>query len=181
MPHSRFLNVFLVTSFSLLVITSLPSVAKTKIEVGSIEVNTTNLYAQTMPDTNGQRHKIESHRGKTLLVNFWATWCTSCIKEMPELSELQNELSPRSIQIIGIGLDNQDKIIEFAKKYDVTYPIYIADVNGQTLLSELGNQAGVLPFTVLINHKGVIKKTYLGRLNMNEIRKDILALDKKRF
>lgn len=181
MYRSRFLKSIAVTLFSIVVMTSGLCVAKSKYAVIPNEISTTNFFSRNMLNTNRQTFKLESFKGKTLLVNFWATWCSACIKEMPELSALQNELSAQTIQIIGIAIDNQDKIIEFAKKYDIHYPIYMTDISEQGLLSELGNQSGVLPYTLLIDRKGVIKKTYLGRLNMDDIRKDLLVLDKKRF
>lgn len=172
---------FAVTLFSVVFMTSGSCIAKSKHQAISNEISTINFFSRNMLNTNRQTFKLDSFKGKTLLVNFWATWCSACIKEMPELSALQDELSVQKIQIIGIGIDNQDRIIEFAKKYDIHYPIYMTDISGQELLSESGNQSDVLPYTLLIDRKGIIQKTYLGRLNMNDIRKDLLVLDKKRF
>lgn len=134
-------------------------------------VNT--LLAQSMNDAGGQPHQLSQWKGKALVVNFWATWCAPCVDEMPELSALQADLSPQGIQILGIGIDSAANIAKFADKYQISYPLYVAGVSGTELSRQLGNQAGGLPFTVLIHKDGSVKKTYLGRLKMNELRQDL--------
>ena len=95
---------------------------------------------------------------------------------MPELTELQTELAGKNIQILGIGIDSPSNIREFAAKYKITYPLYIAGLTGSELSRQFGNQAGGLPFTVIIGPKGDVRKTYLGRLKMDQLRADIAAL-----
>lgn len=135
-----------------------------------------SLFAQEMADADGKMHKLSQWQGKTLIVNFWATWCAPCVEEMPELSALQTELAPKGIQILGVGIDSPSNIREFATKYKITYPLYIAGMTGTELSRQFGNQTGGLPFTVIIGPKGDIKKTYLGRLKMDQLRSDIQAL-----
>jgi thiol-disulfide isomerase/thioredoxin len=134
------------------------------------------LLAQTMPDAKGKPQDFASLKGKTLIVNFWATWCPPCVEEMPELSALQAELTPRNTQIIGIGIDNPANIADFAARYKIAYPLYIAGMNGTELSRQFGNQAGGLPFTVLVDAKGAVRKTYLGRLKIDELRRDLAGL-----
>jgi thiol-disulfide isomerase/thioredoxin len=134
------------------------------------------LFAQSLPDTKGATQALAQWKGKPLVVNFWATWCSPCIEEIPELSVLQREIAPQNIQIIGIGIDTTSNITDFSLKHPVAYPLYNAGMNGTTLLSQFGNQAGGLPFTLLIDKKGQIKKTYRGRLQMEELRKDLTSL-----
>ncbi len=134
------------------------------------------LFQQTMPDEKGAPQSLASLKGQAVLINFWATWCTPCVEEMPELSELQAEMTPQKIQIIGIGIDSPSNIAEFSSKYKINYPLYVAGMNGTELSREFGNKAGGLPFTVLIGRDGAIKKTYLGRLKMAELRADLAAL-----
>jgi peroxiredoxin len=134
------------------------------------------LLAQTMPDAKGQPQDFASLKGKTLVVNFWATWCPPCVDEMPELSAMQAELTPRNAQIIGIGIDNAANIADFAARYKISYPLYTAGMHGTELSRQFGNRAGGLPFTVLVDAKGVVRKTYLGRLKISELRRDLAAL-----
>jgi thiol-disulfide isomerase/thioredoxin len=135
-----------------------------------------SLFAQSMADSAGGMQKLAQWQGKPVVVNFWATWCGPCVQEMPELSALQTELAPRHIQIVGIGIDSPTNIREFATKYKIAYPLYVAGMSGTDLSKQFGNQAGGLPYTVLIGANGQIVKTYLGKLKMEELRKDLAAL-----
>jgi thiol-disulfide isomerase/thioredoxin len=126
-----------------------------------------------MNDSLGNPQDLRQWKGKVLVVNFWATWCSPCVKEMPELSSLQKEVETKNIRIIGIGIDSASNIAEFAAKHNITYPLYVADNQGIELARDFGNQTGGLPFTVLISPNTQIKKTYLGRLNINELKRDL--------
>ena len=131
------------------------------------------LLAQTLPDAHGQPQTLSVWRGKPLIVNFWATWCAPCVQEMPELSALQTEIAPRGIQLLGIGIDSAENIAAFAAKYRINYPLFVAGVSATELARAFGNQAGGLPYTVLIGRDGQVKKTYLGRLKIDELRADL--------
>ena len=134
------------------------------------------LLSKSMPDVKGEVQPLAQWQGKPLIVNFWATWCAPCVEEMPELSELQAEIASRNIHILGIGIDSPSNIAQFAAKYKISYPLYTGGIDGSELARQLGNQAGGLPYTVLIDREGKVKKTYLGRLKMEELRRDLAAL-----
>lgn len=95
---------------------------------------------------------------------------------MPELSALQGEIQSKQIQILGIGIDSPSNIAEFANKYKISYPLYNGGLEASELSRQLGNQAGGLPFTIVIGRDGQVKKTFLGRLHMDELRKEIARL-----
>jgi len=139
------------------------------------DVVVTHLLAQSMANAQGQSESLAQWKGKHLVVNFWATWCAPCVQEMPELSALQTEVANKNIQILGIGIDSPANIAEFSSKYKISYPLYSAGMSGTKLTKQFGNQAGGLPFTVLVGSDGQIKKTYLGRLKLEELRKDLLS------
>lgn len=134
------------------------------------------LFQQHLVDPDGQEHTLAQWRGKALVVNFWATWCAPCVEEMPELAQLDSELAPKNIHILGIGIDNASNIKQFAAKYHINYPLYVGGVSSTEVSRKLGNPTGGLPFTVLIDARGKVRKTYLGRLNMAQLRVDIAAL-----
>jgi thiol-disulfide isomerase/thioredoxin len=134
-----------------------------------------SFYSQSLPDKSGQLTSFSKWKGKSLIVNFWATWCPPCVQEIPELSALQTETAAKHIQIIGIGIDSSTNINNFASKYTINYPVYVAGINGMELARQFGNQAGGLPFTVLIGADGNIKKIYLGRLKFEELRRDLAS------
>jgi len=134
------------------------------------------FYALSLPDSRGANAAMAQWKGRPLVLNFWATWCAPCVEEMPELTALQAEIQPRNIQILGIGIDNAASIGAFADKYRIGYPLYVAGIDGSELSRQLGNQAGGLPFTVLLDASGKVSKTYLGRLKMDELRRDLATL-----
>lgn len=134
------------------------------------------FYNRTLPDANGVPAAMSQWKGRPLVLNFWATWCAPCVEEMPELTALQKELQPKNIQILGIGIDNPANVSAFAAKYQIGYPLYVAGIDGSELSRRLGNQAGGLPFTVVVDASGKVIKTYLGRLKMDQLRRDLQAL-----
>lgn len=134
------------------------------------------LFAQPFTDTNGGTQGLAQWKGKPLVVNFWATWCGPCVEEMPALSALQTEIAAKNIQIVGIGIDSPSNIKEFSTKYKITYPVYVGGMSGTELSRQLGNKAGGLPYTVLLGADGHVIKTYLGKLKMDELRRDLAGL-----
>ncbi|PRC91343.1 TlpA family protein disulfide reductase [Solimicrobium silvestre] len=138
------------------------------------------LYASSLPTVpaapNGAAKSLAEYRNKVVVVNFWATWCGPCVQEMPELSAMQTELAAKKISFIGIGIDSPDSMAEFAKKYKITYPLFVAGMSGTQLATDLGNRSGGLPFTVILDKSGAVVKTYRGRLDMTQLRQDILAV-----
>ena len=111
-----------------------------------------------------------------VLVDFWAPWCAPCVQEMPELSELAAGEEGKKLQVIGIGIDSPSNIAAFSDKYKITYPVLVAGMSGTDLSRQFGNTGGGLPYTVLIGADGQVKKTYLGRLKFDELRKDLATL-----
>lgn len=135
-----------------------------------------SLFAQTLPDAHGKSQALSQWKGKTLVVNFWATWCAPCVQEMPELSALQMEIASKNVQILGIGIDSAENIREFSSKYKISYPLYTAGMNGSDLARQFDNKVGGLPFTVIIGADKHVKKTYLGRLKLEQLRADLASL-----
>jgi thiol-disulfide isomerase/thioredoxin len=134
------------------------------------------LYQQQLNDLAGKQQALAQWKGKALIVNFWAPWCGPCVREMPELSALQKEVAAKNIQVIGLGIDTPTNIAEFAKKTQITYPVYVAGMGGSDLSRQFGNKDGSLPYTVLIGADGQIKKTYLGALKFDQLRADLATL-----
>lgn len=134
------------------------------------------LLQTSLNDTDNQPRRLAEWKDKTLLINFWATWCPPCVEEMPELTELQTELAGKNIQIVGIGIDSPANIRQFAEKLHISYPLLIGGIEGTELSRQLGNQGGGLPFTVLIGPDGQVRQTYLGRLDMKKVRADLASL-----
>ena len=132
----------------------------------------TQLFSLSLPDQHGKAQQLAHWRGKTLVINFWATWCPPCVEEMPALSDLQAKAG-ENIQFLGIGVDSAANINQFSSKFNIVYPLFAAGMEGTELSRQFGNQSGGLPFTVLIGQDGQVKKTYLGRVKLDELRKDL--------
>lgn len=120
------------------------------------------LLALNLPDSNGKPQSIEQWQGKILVVNFWATWCPPCREEMPGFSRLQNKFSGNGVQFVGIGIDSEDKIREFSKLTPVSYPLLVGSPGLMGILTQLGNAAGGLPYTVILGREGDLRQTRLG-------------------
>lgn len=131
------------------------------------------LLSQTLPDQTGAPQSLSQWKNKPVIINFWATWCAPCVAEMPELVDLQKEIG--ETRIIGIGIDSQANIAQFAEKLHIDYPLYVADAGMINLLRQLGNETGGLPFTLLVGTDGTIKKVYVGQLKFDALRQDLAS------
>jgi len=102
-------------------------------------------------DLEGRPRTLTEWPGRFLLVNFWATWCAPCLEEIPMLVDLRRSHASTSFEIVGIAIDQAAKVGEMTRKLSIEYPILLADVRGLQLLRELGNSAGGLPYSVLVD------------------------------
>lgn len=118
------------------------------------------FFAATLPNVNGSDEPMAQWRDRPLVLNFWATWCPPCVKEMPDLNRLAQ--AHPGAQFLGIAIDTAANVTEFLKKVPVSYPIFVAGHGGIGLVRALGNPAGGLPFTVLVRAQGDIGPVILG-------------------
>ncbi len=136
--------------------------------------NPSALYSASLPDLSGNPVALSQLKGRPLVANFWATWCAPCVEEMPHLDALSKSLP--NIQFVGIGIDTAANISKFVAKVPVSYPLYVAGHSGIALVRELGNAAGGLPFTVLLDAEGHIFDTILGQVSPEDLQRRIARL-----
>lgn len=128
-------------------------------------LSTQEFFAANLPDENGVVQALRQYKGKIIVLNFWATWCPPCREEMPELSQLHQEYQSKNVVVLGVAIDEQGLVKEFTQSTPVSYPLFAAENEGMALGSNLGNDKGVLPYTVIINTDGSVVKTYFGRIS----------------
>ena len=130
----------------------------------------------SFPDINGQIQNVQQWRGKVLLINFWATWCPPCLKEMPEFIQWQREYQSSNLQFVGIALDDKEAVADYLKSIPINYPILIAGDAGSLLARQLGNIINAVPFTVVVNSQGQIIYRQPGELNKDQFLKVVKPL-----
>lgn len=128
------------------------------------------LFAGTFSDLQDRPVTLTDRKGKPLIVNFWARWCAPCRVEIPELVELQSRHKGRDLGIIGINIESAaPAVADFAKAYDINYPVVLTGEKGIALMQALGNSKAGLPFTIVLNARGEIVKTKLGAMTRTDL------------
>jgi thiol-disulfide isomerase/thioredoxin len=128
------------------------------------------LFNASFEALDGKQTPISNWRGKTLIVNFWATWCGPCREEMPDFVKAQTEFVAKGLQFVGIAVDRRPAVEKFAKELGVNYPILLGDVAWLDALKTMGNPQGVLPFSVVFSPTGAVMLRRVGKLKYDEIR-----------
>jgi peroxiredoxin len=128
------------------------------------------FFAQTFPDADGTPQPLAQWRGRVLVVNFWATWCPPCVEEMPDLQAVRDEYRGRGVEVVGIGIDNAEKIRAFRDRMNLRLPLLVAGAGGSQMGQALGNLSGALPYTVLIDRDGRVAQRKLGQIKPAELR-----------
>lgn len=118
----------------------------------------------------GDELSMATLRGRPLVLNFWATWCAPCIKEMPALDLFHRDFAARGWQVLGLAVDEPGPVKRFLAKTPVAFPIAIAGLEGTELTLRLGNQRGALPYSVVFDAHGRIKHRKLGEIDFGELR-----------
>ena len=128
-----------------------------------------------LPDLHGDRRSIRSWPGKPLLVNFWATWCAPCRREIPMLKEFQT--GNASLQVVGIAIDRLEPVHAFADEMQFNYPVLIGEAEAMAAASAFGVQFLALPFTVFTGADGAVLGVHTGEVHAEHLERFVAVLD----
>ncbi len=141
-------------------------------EVANAEAPAERRVAQTIPDVSladrgGVQRKLSEWKGQPVLINFWATWCGPCRKEIPLLKSLRQARKADRLEVIGIAVDERDAVLKYAQEIGIDYPILIGEKEGMEAANAFGVPL-VFPFSVFGDSQGRIVTVRIGELHADE-------------
>ena len=135
----------------------------------------------SLQDRAGKTTPIAAFAGKSLIINFWATWCAPCRSEIPLLETLNDEWAGRGVSVVGIAVDHRDQVLEFADRLKIGYPLLIGEQDALDAAAALGVETPVFPFTVFTDRRGEVVALFVGQLHRPQaelILSEVQNLDK---
>ena len=120
------------------------------------------VWAASFKDLTGTAQSLSAYKGKVALVYFWATWCESCQKEGPHFQALYEKFKDKNFVVVGIAVDNADKVRKFVKAHGMAFPMVYGGSDAIKLSKDIGNSLGAVPFMVLIDRDGTIVEKITG-------------------
>jgi thiol-disulfide isomerase/thioredoxin len=128
------------------------------------------LWAEQWLNPQGQPVQMQAFRGSPLLVNFWATWCPPCVKELPMLNAFYREQRARGWQVLGLAVDQVAPVKQFLQRMPLDFPVAMAGLAGVDLSKQLGNTGGGLPFTIVLDRRGAVAHRKVGQVSEDDLR-----------
>lgn len=144
-------------------------VAAWRLRPGPVDPAVEALWSLRFARPDGGELAMVSLRGRPLVINFWATWCPPCVKELPQIDRFHRDFSGQGWQVLGIAVDGPTPVREFLQKRPVGFAIALAGLEGTDLSKQLGNTAGALPFTVVLGADGRPRERKLGETSYDEL------------
>ena len=144
-----------------------------------LEVVTRPSFA--LPDVSGVERNFSEWDGKNRIVNFWATWCAPCRREIPLLKAFQDEQGDNGFQVIGIAVDFPDAVANYAEAAQFNYPVLVGEQDAMAIAESSGVEFVGLPFTMFVTSDGELLSAYIGELHqshLDEIVKIMTRLDR---
>jgi peroxiredoxin len=126
------------------------------------------LPAFTLNDLDGRPASASRWDGRSLVINFWATWCAPCRHEIPMLRDLAGAWADRGVTVVGIAVDHADAVSKFVKELRIPYPVLVGEEDALDLARGLGVETPVFPFTVFTDRRGEVVALYVGELHEPE-------------
>lgn len=120
-------------------------------------------------DLDGRERRLSGYQGKRLLLNFWASWCGPCLTEMPALNDVQHKFADQGAIVLGIAMDEPDRVRAFLAQHPVAYPILVGQLSSPSTTLRFGDRDEVLPYSVLLDENGRILATHRGPLSASQL------------
>lgn len=124
----------------------------------------------TLSDLDGHRHPLSEWDGKTLLVNFWATWCAPCRHEIPLLGAIRREYAGKNVEVVGIAVDVANDVREFVRHTPIEYPLLTGEQDALDAAQAFGVNQMAFPFTAFVDAHGQVLTVHLGELHEPQAR-----------
>ncbi len=131
-------------------------------EGAAVAATPASVLDASFKDLAGQPQRLDAWQGKLLVLNFWATWCPPCVKEMPACMRLQQKYGTQGLQFVGIALDTREEVAKFVADHRIDFPILAGEEDVAVYMQRLGNGNGALPFTVVFDPSGAVRHTHQG-------------------
>jgi thiol-disulfide isomerase/thioredoxin len=120
-----------------------------------------------LQDVAGKLHALHEYRGAPTIINFWATWCAPCRREIPLLNTLRHDYGGQRLQVVGIAVDFKEAVAEFVKKTQLDYPLLVGEQDGVDAAARFGMEL-VLPFSIFVDSAEHIVAVKVGELHREE-------------
>jgi thiol-disulfide isomerase/thioredoxin len=136
---------------------------------GPVDTGPADVWGSRFGTPDGGELVLADFRGRPLLLNFWATWCPPCVKEMPLLDQFHRKHQAAGWQVVGLAVDSPTPVRQFLARVPVGFAIGLAGFDGSDLSRRLGNESGALPFTVVFGPDGRVLHRKLGEVTAEEL------------
>jgi thiol-disulfide isomerase/thioredoxin len=124
-----------------------------------------------LPDLHGQPHALSEFAGRRVLVNFWASWCGPCLKEMPALAQAQQRFGHGQPVVVGIAMDTPDNVRAYLQAHPIDYPILLGRLDDPDSARQFGDAGGMLPYSVLLDADGTVLASHAGTLDADTLQR----------